>query len=212
MEKKLIKKIKIAANLELLSGLYIGDSKENVQIGGIDSSVIRRKDNNQPYIPGSSLKGKLRSLLERREGISDFKNHGNTISQLFGNTEAASQIIVRDCYLSKESVTKLEASEFLDIPFTEVKVENTIDRITGRAQSGLRTLERVPAGAEFEVEMIINVFEGDDEQALLSTLKSAVGMLELDYLGGSGSRGYGQVKFHNWKESTKDLANITYNG
>ena len=206
--KKLEKKIKVTSTLELLSGLYIGDSKENVQIGGLDSSVIRRKDNNEPYIPGSSLKGKLRSLLERKAGINDFKNNNNSISQLFGNTESASQIIVRDSYLTPESSEQLQTSEFLDIPFTEVKVENTIDRITGRAQSGLRTLERVPAGAQFNVEIIINILEGDDEQALLTTLKEAKELLELDYLGGSGSRGYGQVKFQEWKEDTNLLDKI----
>jgi len=206
--EKLIKKIKITARLELLTGLYIGDSKENVQIGGLDSSVIRRKDNNQPYIFGSSLKGKLRSLLERSMGISDFKNHNNSISILFGSTDNSSRILVRDSYLTEKSEETLSDSDFIDIPYAEVKVENTIDRVTGMAKSGLRTFERVPAGAEFNIEMIINIHENDDENELIATLRNAKKMLELDYLGGSGSRGYGQIKFHDWNEDPFVLEDI----
>ena len=67
--KQLIKKIKIQTSITLVTGLHIGGSSENVEIGGIDSPVIKLGTReNQPYIPGSSLKGKMRCLLEQAAG------------------------------------------------------------------------------------------------------------------------------------------------
>jgi len=208
--KRLIKKIKINAELELVTGLHIGDSKENMQIGGVDNGIIRRRDNFQPYIPGSSLKGKIRSLLERQAGQNGddkFKDKGTLICQLFGSTENnnenrkgnASRILFRDAYLTQDSVEEMNSSEFMDLPYSEVKTENSIDRILGKAKNP-RQQERVPAGAKFFVEMIINIYENDDETNLLKTLKKGKELLDLDYLGGSGSRGYGQVLFNKWNE------------
>lgn len=206
---KLKKKIIIKGTLTLLSGLHIGDSKENVEIGGVDSPIIRRKDNNQPYIPGSSLKGKLRSLLEIAMGAnadSKFKDYSEKsliIAQLFGwfgkdKIEGnPSRLIVRDASLSANSVKKLDESEFTDMPFSEVKFENVIDRLTGTAKNGgIRQIERVPAGAEFNIEFVINVMEDSDEGKFVSLLHSGIALLEHDYLGGSGTRGYGQVKIN----------------
>ncbi len=214
---KLYKKIIITAELELLTGLHIGDSKENAEIGSIDSPVIRRKDNNQPYIPGSSLKGKIRSLLEVRAGISDINKASNPINALFGwstkNDGNPSRIIVRDAYLTKESAELLKNSAYTDMPYTEVKYENTINRITGTAEHP-RQIERVPAGAKFQVEFIINII-GDETQDVaqiqtdfLNLIEQGINLLKYDYLGGSGSRGYGQIKFHNWKQQELNLENF----
>jgi len=216
---KLHRKIIIKGRIELLTGLHIGDSKENVEIGGVDAPVVRRKDNNQPYIPGSSLKGKIRSLLEIAEGVnadSSFKRYPNgcVIPSLFGSAGddgLPSRIIFRDAYLTPEWATNLDESKFTDMPFTELKFENVINRIKGTAEHP-RQIERIPAGAQFDVEMIINIVtrEGDEQEALeneknfLSLLKKGIKLLEDDYLGGSGSRGYGQVKFHiNWDSIDK---------
>ena len=193
--------------MELLSGIHIGDSKDNVEIGGVDSPVVRRKDNNQPYIPGSSIKGKMRSLLDIAHGIADTTRRPDTsIGQLFGalgqgnNGGIPSRLIVRDAYLDNDSIEKFLNSEFTDMPFTEVKFENTIDRIQGKASS-IRQFERVPAGAIFNVEFVINIFGDTDHEAVtneqnhVKLFRAAIQLLEDDYLGGSGSLGYGQVKF-----------------
>jgi len=208
---QLNKKIIIKGTLKLLSGLHIGDSKENVEIGGVDSPVVRRKDNNEPYIPGSSLKGKLRSLLEvtMGEGVTqsgktsfDFDNYspkGKIIALLFGssgNNGTPARILVRDAYLTRDSVKKLEDGGFTDMPFSEVKFENTIDRITGvTVNGGIRQIERVPAGAEFDIEFVINLMEDSKakESQFLGLLNAGIDLLQHDYLGGSGTRGYGQV-------------------
>lgn len=208
---QLIKKIKINTTIELLTGLHIGGSKESVEIGGIDLPVIKiATKENQPYIPGSSLKGKIRCLLEQVNGISVIGGTGKDegkIKQLFGyalgnNNTQPSRLIVRDAMLSAESKQELELCSNLDMPLTESKFENSIDRVKGTAKDP-RQIERVPAGAIFEAEFIINVFEDNtednktllSEKELIELLLEGLRLLEKDYLGGSGSRGYGQIKF-----------------
>jgi CRISPR-associated protein Csm3 len=200
---KLIKKIKVKASLEVITGLHIGNSSDNVEIGGVDNPVVRKTIDNVPYIPGSSLKGKIRSLLEQIAGSSQVGGN-KEINQLFGfaNDNIPSKIIFRDSYMSDESLNLLSNSEFTDMPYTEIKFENTIERITGKAENPRQT-ERVPAGANFNVEIVINVFNtNEDGDKSLLLLQKGIKALENDYLGGSGSRGYGQVKFG---ELTKEI-------
>lgn len=215
--KQLVKKIKITTTLELVTGLHIGGSSENVEIGGIDNPVIKMatKDN-QPYIPGSSIKGKMRCLLEQIYGSA--KVGGNEkINNLFGfsNDNKPSKIIVRDAYMKDASVKELEACDNLDMPYTESKWENVIDRIKGTAEHPRQT-ERIPAGVFFDVEFIINVWDDDQEEDLLALLEEGIKGLENDYLGGSGTRGYGQIRFDklsffkadnesNWEMKTYEL-------
>ena len=195
--KQLIKKLAIRTTLELLSGLHIGGNGDNVEIGGIDNPVIRKSTGDrQPYIPGSSLKGKLRCLLEQIYGSP--KIGGNEkINNLFGYSGAnkPSKIIVRDAFLTEESASLLRANQDnLDAPYTEGKWENVIDRIKGTAEHPRQT-ERIPAGVSFNVEFILNIWDDDNEQEMIDLLNEGIKALENDYLGGSGSRGYGQVRF-----------------
>ena len=208
--EKLVKKILVSTKLTVVTGLHIGGSKDSVEIGGIDNPVIKvatRK--NQPYIPGSSLKGKMRCLLEQVNGATAV-GKSKIVNNLFGyaSNNQPSKLIVRDAYLTADSVEKLVAAS-LDMPYTENKYENTIDRVKGKAEHP-RQSERVPAGAEFDVEMVINVWDNDSADELKQLLRQGIALIENDYLGGSGSRGYGQVKFeelifvelsadNNWK-------------
>ena len=199
--EKLIKKIKIEVPITVITGLHIGGNSESVEIGGIDNSVIKlASKNNQPYIPGSSLKGKMRCLLEQVAGASKIGND-EKVNNLFGITEdketkrknRPSKLIVRDAMLSEESKKELLACDSLDMPFTENKWENVIDRVNGSANP--RQTERVPAGAVFNAEFILNIWDGDDEKEMMDLFEKGIHLLENDYLGGSGSRGYGQIKF-----------------
>lgn len=222
---QLFKKIFIIGKLEILTGIHIGDSKESVEIGGVDSPIIRRKDNNQPYIPGSSLKGKMRSLLEVLDGQEEtFQKPDHPIGKLFGAISQnekikgiPSRLIVRDAYLTNDSAHNLFESGFTDMPYTEIKTENTINRITGVSDRGLRNFERVPAGAIFDVCFIINIISITEEEAkkceeqYLKLFNSGIKLLQDDYLGGSGSRGYGQVKF-DLKEPTSKTKEDYLNG
>lgn len=206
---RLIKKITQKYTLTTISGLHIGGSSENVEIGGIDIPVIKvlkikppksiteeqsSKYEMQPYIPGSSLKGKMRCLLEQIYG-NDKVGGNDKIDDLFGNSEnnKSSRLIVRDAYMTEESIEILQSSDDLDMRYTEGKWENSIDRITGTAKNP-RQIERIPAGVQFEVVFSINIWSRDDETALMELLDDGIKALEADYLGGSGSRGYGQIK------------------
>lgn len=200
--KKLVKKIKINTSITLITGLHIGGNSENVEIGGIDTPVIKLASKGDvPYIPGSSLKGKMRCLLEQTEGASNV-GLNKDINNLFGITKndsigikdnLPSKLIVRDAILTEDSKSYLLGCDNLDMPYTENKYENTIDRVTAKANP--RNMERVPAGAEFNAEFVINVWDDDDEQELMALFEKGIRLLENDYLGGSGSRGYGQIKF-----------------
>lgn len=202
--KQLIKKIRINTTLNLLTGLHIGGNSDSVEIGGLDNPVIKlASKDGQPYIPGSSLKGKMRCLLEQIAGSVEVGGN-HEVNNLFGVTEkrekgkvvregTPSKLIVRDAALTKESVDFLQKCDDLDMPFTESKWENTIDRVTATANP--RQMERIPAGVSFDVEFVINVWDDDNKDELFNLLKKGMNALENDYLGGSGSRGYGQVKF-----------------
>ena len=221
---KLEKKIKIEATITLLTGLHIGGNSENVEIGGIDLPVVKlATKEGQPYIPGSSLKGKMRCLLEQSYGISNVGGPGGNramdVRDLFGYAGSKkdakpSRLIVRDAMLTKKSEEALRTTDNLDMPYTEGKWENRINRVTGTA-SDPRQIERVPAGAEFKAEFIINKWvdyekkkdcdekpKDDDEKEMTKLFMEAIDLLENDYLGGSGSRGYGQVKFKFAEEIT----------
>ena len=211
---KLVKKIKINTTIELITGLHIGGSGDNVEIGGIDNPVIKiaTKDN-QPYIPGSSFKGKMRCLLEQIAGNPKVGGDPE-IDNLFGASDAKnpspSKIIVRDAFLTEQSADSLRNCDNLDMPYTEGKWENVIDRVKGTAEHP-RQSERIPAGVFFDVEFILNIWDDDVENDMMNLFEKGIRALENDYLGGSGSRGYGQIKFgpmkkvvlseeNNWKE------------
>jgi len=203
-----MKIVKITGKVELLSGLHIGGGDDTMKIGGIDNSVIKHANGREPYIPGSSLKGKMRSLLEwncKLVGHGDGtpfnsklltkvpdpdKGDAETLLTLFGDKEGEcgiTRISVGDCNLS-------EGSKGLEL--SEAKYENTIDRQKGTAAHP-RQSERVPAGVSFDFDIRVKVLDGDDEETLISMVKQGLSLVENDYLGGSGSRGYGRVQFNN---------------
>lgn len=199
--RQLIKKIKIETKLYLITGLHIGGSSDNVEIGGIDNPVIKiaTKDN-QPYIPGSSLKGKMRCLLEQINGSTEVGGC-EEVNKLFGSLDSPSKIIFRDAYLDKASEERLITCDNLDMPYTEAKYENVINRVKGVAEHP-RQSERIPAGVSFDVEIIINIWDDDDESHQINLLEKGINALENDYLGGNGTRGYGQIKFGERKKET----------
>lgn len=212
--KQLVKKIKINTSITLITGLHIGGNSENVEIGGIDNPVIKLASKGDvPYIPGSSLKGKMRCLLEQAAGAPKV-GLDEKVNNLFGITEnkaintsnQPSKIIVRDAMLSEDSKNMLLGCDNLDMPYTENKFENVIDRVKGIAQHPRQT-ERVPAGAEFCAEFIINIWDDDNEQEMMALFEKGIRLLENDYLGGSGSRGYGQIKFGEMKKTELSDAN-----
>lgn len=217
---KLDKIAKLTGTIELVSGLHIGSGNTEMHIGGTDNPVIKNPVNNQPYIPGSSLKGKMRSLMEWHAGtvsISDGKPLGiKHIGELNGNREQGIEILrlfgyaptgtndneslvkeigptrlaFWDCELDSDWVKEMGKKNLL---LTETKMENTIDRIKGTAENP-RNTERVPAGASFNFQLTLKVIDGED---LLEPVLRGLKLVELSGLGGSISRGYGKLVFKN---------------
>ncbi len=205
---KLREKIIITGEIHAVTGLLIGGANTSMGIGSPDKTVIRNPVTKEPYIPGSSLKGKMRSLLELSFGQIGDKPMGKVKNgpsqeptekptQLFGSArtddaQRPSRIICRDGFLlNPEDLTDT------DLLYTEAKTEVVIDRITSAAMP--RSFERVPAGARFGLNLVLNVFEEKQnnlsEKELIELTFKSLQLVQDDYLGGSGSRGSGQVKF-----------------
>ena len=222
MNLRLKEFIKFEGTLTCKTGLRIGGAREQMEIGGMDEPVIRDPVTNEPYIPGSSLKGKLRSLLEYKLG--KISPNGEPcgcaqddclICRIFGPHKQVqhglgpSRILVRDARLSPKSKEELEKlTERTGLQFTEAKTEVLIDRRTGTAARGaLRIMERVPAGASFDFRISLRIFAEDEEKGfkdkMVELIKEGLGLLKEDYLGGSGSRGYGEVEVKYSISSTK---------
>lgn len=214
---KLLKYKKISGTITCLTGLHIGGSSEKIEIGGVDNPIIRNPVDDFPYIPGSSIKGKMRALLEWKldKVEPNGEVHGSNknkpcrdkdcpICCIFGSSAGQetdtgpTRLIVRDAKLtdtSKEMLKKLKEEKGL--PYAEEKYENTINRIT--AEANPRQMERVPAGTQFEFEMIYRIFDenndgGKKDEDLFKNVELGLELLQQDYLGGSGSRGYGKIK------------------
>ena len=205
----------ITGNIRAETGLHIGGAAGALEVGGVDAPVIRDPLTNRPYVPGSSLRGKMRSLTEKKTGrLQNFRIgkgvHVHVCEQredydacpvcpIFGvpGDKPASnptRLVVRDVFMSDASAEQLQAAQ-TDLPFSEVKWEATIDRVTSAAVP--RQIERVPAGAEFEdFEMVYSIYDVRDVGRLI-TVVEAMQLLEDDYLGGLGSRGGGKIAFRN---------------
>ncbi len=205
---------KITGTIELLTGLHIGSGNTEMHIGGTDNPVMKNPITQQPYIPGSSIKGKMRSLLEWEMGVvgetqgkplafehidkvAD-KEAAKTLLKLFGGAPKSSspealveeigptRLAFWDCNPDPKWIEEMEQKNLL---LTEIKMENSIDRIKGTAENP-RNTERVPAGARFQFQITQRVHDGED---LTAMLMRGLKLLELTGLGGSGSRGYGKI-------------------
>lgn len=200
-----MKKKKIKITLTTKTGLHIGSGNDKLQIGGVDAAVIKDPISKMPYIPGSSLKGKIRCLLETESpnypkgekdeilnkifGINnDFKKEkGKNI----GDYESPTRLIFRDLNLCDDDKEKFSSGKYS----TEFKTEIVIDRKKGTAKDGgLRTIERIPPEVVFEGEILIRYKDNKELEEIKNVLKEGIDLLNNDYLGGSGSRGYGAVE------------------
>jgi len=198
--------ILLRGKIECVTGLHIGGSKDKVEIGGVDSPVARDPNTRLPYIPGSSLKGKMRMLLEfaagkvETGGIHNCADSDCPVCRVFGSSAAEhrtcgpTRLLVRDAYPDDETRTMWENLDS-ELLYAEMKSENFLDRITSVANP--RFLERVVKGSKFDLEMVYGVYAIDehDDLAFFSQVRTALLLLEHSALGGNGSRGYGRVRF-----------------
>lgn len=208
---------KLEGTITLKSGLHIGSGNMEMHIGGTDNPVIKHPHTLEPYIPGSSLKGKVRSLLEMESGLMIYTNgyvvSGETLKQvnneglkekceailkIFGSSGAdkedetgfgPTRVSFADCYLDDEWKLKAKNNRWL---LTEDKSENVINRIKGTAEHP-RFIERVPEGTKFKFLATFKILQDGDEKLFKYVFLKGLKLLEMDALGGNGSRGYGRI-------------------
>lgn len=202
MEQAALKgKLIIHAKLMVKTGLHIGGSSDFAPIGAVDSPFIRDALTHQPMIPGSSIKGKMRTLLSKVRVTGDVlpaepSKDDTVVKRLFGasgnDSAQPARLQFSDCFVSKDSEARFEKVD-LDTYLGEIKSENTINRVSGAANP--RQIERVPAGMVFDFSLVYNVENEEELSEDMEALTTAFRLLQLDYLGGHGSRGYGRVAF-----------------
>ena len=191
-------KLEITGTLEVLTGMHIGGSSAFAAIGAVDSPVIRDTLSDRPMIPGSSLKGKLRTLLARQyndDPLTKVDDDDSRILRIFGSAKKGhvrqSRLLFRDMILPDSSMKELQ--EVGLYAATEVKFENGINRLTAVANP--RQIERVIRGCKFDVNILYDASNLTEMAEDIAMLAEGMRLLEYDYLGGHGSRGYGKVKF-----------------
>jgi len=232
--------------LRIITGLHIGSSDDTMKIGGIDSSVVKReiysnsdgtinydgtgKKITEPYIPGSSIKGKIRSLLEHSFGLireqkqilkdkagkpidtnfmnkindTNLKKKANIIITLFGESAGSGDT----------NNTKITRAVFRDTFLTATSrkqyLEDKIKLSEEKAENTInrvtvtanpRFMERVPAGVEFDFEYVLRDFVEDKKLPLEKTLELGLLLLQNDTLGGGGSRGNGKIEFEKYQNT-----------
>ena len=200
----------VRGTIELVSGTRIGGSDDALQIGGTDLTCIKDPVTGRPYIPGSSVKGRMRSCLERALGKTGGQNNREPcgcakddccVCRVFGPHKRAdhrlgpTRLIVRDAPLLDETFA------------IENKTESVNRRDTGAAEHP-RTVERVAAGARFGLEIAIQEYDidsglrypdadGKDEsghRALWNVVMHALDLMEQTGIGAGTGKGYGQVR------------------
>jgi CRISPR-associated protein Csm3 len=199
----------IEGTITCISGLHVGGSDDQLEIGGLGLPVIKHPESGAPYIPGSSLKGRMRSELEHKLG--KYGGGGKEpcgcckadcpVCRVFGPHKydprgsnplphpGPTRLIVRDAQADGKI-------------FWEMKTESGNDRITGQAGNP-RQLERVASGAKFRLRLVLQVFDTDDKfqyqgksgkDALLAVVAGCIADVESTGIGGSISRGSGEVR------------------
>jgi CRISPR-associated protein Csm3 len=224
MAYKFLANIIITGEINCDTALHIGGTTEGYEIGGMDNPIIRNPIDGYPYIPGSSLKGKMRSLLEWSKGLIQLKteekegkknqvgevhicnNSECQVCRIFGTPAEVerkvgpTRLLVRDAHPTKETkeiLDKLQSEKGL--PKAEWKSENVINRITAEATP--RTIERVPKDSKFEFEMVYGIYQVENENKnidieYLQYVLEAMRLLQDSALGGYGSRGSGKISFN----------------
>jgi CRISPR-associated protein Csm3 len=221
--KRLLGYVKYPFVIRAEEGMAVHGGEAGLEIGSAvegNLRVIRNQSTGYPYIPGSSLKGKLRSTLEKMEGKYDGRKGepcacGDAdclVCVIFGAANpgkrllksAPTRIVVRDAQLTETARKSWRELELEGKPTLELKTESSSNRATGTAVNP-RTGERVPPGTEFLGEIVLRQFEGDDAAKFLDTIQKVMQFIEdSDGIGSGISRGSGKVSFHGGTAETHE--------
>jgi CRISPR-associated protein Csm3 len=196
----------IEGTITCVSGVHVGGTEDQLEIGGLALPVIKHPSTGDPYIPGSSLKGRMRSELEHRIGTAGSEPCGCCkdncpVCRVFGPHKydprgrtplphpGPTRLIVRDA----------QADGKISL---EIKTESGNDRLTGQAGNP-RQLERVASGAKFRLRLVLQVFDTDSKfeyqgkkgkAALLAVVCGCIADVQTSGIGGGISRGSGEVR------------------
>lgn len=190
-------KIQITGEIELKTGMHIGGSSAYAAIGAVDSPIVKDTRSNLPMIPGSSLKGKMRTLLakEYNDAVKKPDDDAECLTRLFGCAKKEhvkhSRVLISDMILGNEDELRQHGLQSL----TEIKFENTINRMTAVANP--RQIERAVRGSKFPLDIMYEAENEDEIVEDMKILSEGFKLLQYDYIGGSGSRGYGKIIFNN---------------
>lgn len=222
MFDKLITKFIFEGDIVATTAIHIGDGKNGFKPNAVDDTVMKNKEG-LPFIPASSLKGVLRSYLERvlasigrevcvvnkccderfeskekRKNFSDedIYNEVCEICHLFGSGVNGAKFSIRDLKVIEETFAGYE-----------YRSGNAIDRDTNKTADGaLYDFEIVPADTRFKFKAILENPDSKDINNVVFLLKS---MEEEELLiGGKTSRGLGGFKLENLKIQYIDANNI----
>ena len=189
-------KIQITGIIELVTGMHIGGASAFAAIGAVDSPIVKDIRTNLPMIPGSSFKGKLRTLLAKEfnsELAGKPDDDCEELLRIFGSAKKdnvkGSRVLISDMVMINSDDLRKQGIQSI----TEVKFENTINRLTAVANP--RQIERAIRGSEFELDIMYEVSEVDEIVEDFKIISEGFKLLQYDYLGGNGSRGYGKIKF-----------------
>ncbi|UJG44412.1 MAG: type III-A CRISPR-associated RAMP protein Csm3 [Candidatus Heimdallarchaeum endolithica] len=204
----------IEGYIKLETGLHIGGNKDSLEIGGVDAVVIKDLKTGKPIIPGSSLKGKMRSSLEYLLGLCDRDKKNPDVLHIHASIEPCNDKNCPICVIFGSSKNELSFKTRLIVRdsialeeesiYTEIKMENALTRVNLSATP--RKFERVPAGTTFPLELVYSIYDQNNDRKLFSKVFEALTCIEHSYLGGQGSRGYGKVKFYITKITAYDNA------
>lgn len=210
--KSLRGKLLITGTIKLETGMHIGASKDFAPIGAVDAPFIRDVVTQEPILPGSSIKGKLRTLLVKSHCDGYIMNTIDKdkleIKRLFGSADPImpARLQFYDLFITDET-RQLFANIATDTYMGEIKFENVINRVDGSAKP--RQIERVPAGTVFKFKVVYSIEKEAEVTEDMKILQEGLALLGIDYLGGHGTRGYGRINISI--DDVKAVGNSTIN-
>ncbi len=199
--EKLDKRLILEGEIEALTALHVGSGKAEFE-ETVDLPVLKDPKGN-PYVPGSSLKGRVRSEAERLARSMGYAVcEAPTVESMCGSKAKGEESLCIICKIFGTAGMKGGVSRASKVKFRDAHLvgglENllrrtgiALDRETGTVKPGaLYSLEAVPAGSRFSLEIVAENLTDEE----LGLLKAALRSVEDSALGGQSSRGLGKVR------------------
>lgn len=218
-------RVYLTCDIHAMTGVRIGSTRGDSSTAALTNPVLRHALTGEPYLPGSALRGKLRSLWEKwnaapqndfiRRDAPPVRIHspldrdgdqradrdiidGDRVARIFGvngdlDPALPTRLTITDFHLSRAYIDAMRHRRIASL--SEIKTEVSLDRLSTAANP--RQNERVTRGAVFTGGEFIYTLYSPSNVGHVRDLLTMLALLEDDWIGGSGSRGYGAVSFRN---------------